>query len=268
MRSLVLCSVLAAAAARSPTLVRLAQPPRTARRSAATPLRVRGGGAAAAPVKTGKVWKPNTFTRDHVRFLAELPRYLGAYVGPAALKPVQIEAVMLTVNSINTCPYCTGLHGQLARMADTVVDQGAPEVKFAKVFAEESGRGPKVDAAFSALVSALGAGRARSARALCWALLWGKTTGNTINSIRGKLLGLRGVPSPFELLVFAFYAPLFLVIGVLNAGLRVFPKVPAWFSAAFGAVLWVPQAVHIACAGAVSLACRVLVAPFAGLPSF
>ena len=69
MRSLVLCSVLAAAAARSPTLVRLAEPPRTARRSAATPLRVRGGGAAAAPVKTGKVWKPNTFTRDHVRFL-------------------------------------------------------------------------------------------------------------------------------------------------------------------------------------------------------
>ena len=266
MRSaVVLCSLITAVSAsraRSPTLIRLAERPRTA-----APLGVRGGSAAAL-VKTGKVWRPNTFTRDHVRFLAELPRYLGAYVGPAALKPVQIEAVMLTVNSINTCPYCTGLHGQLARMASTVVDQGAPEVKFAKVFAEESGRGPKVDAAFSTLVSALGAGRARSARALCWALLWGKTTGNTINSIRGKLFGLRGVPSPFELLVFAFYAPLFLVIGVLNAGLRVFPKVPAWFSAAFGAVLWVPQAVHIACAGAVSLACRVLVAPFAGLPSF
>ena len=24
---------------------------------------------------------------------------------------------MLTVNSYNTCPYCTGLHGELARMS-------------------------------------------------------------------------------------------------------------------------------------------------------
>ena len=106
---------------------------------------------------------------------------------------------MSTVNSVNTCPYCTGLHGQRARMAAPSSTRAPPEVKFAKVFAEEAGRGPKVDAVFRA--AGAPARAAQRARALCWALLWGKTTGNTINAIRGKLLGLRGVPSPFELLV-------------------------------------------------------------------
>merc|ERR1711988_1896039 len=109
--------------------------------------------------KTGKVWKMSTFTRDHVRFMAELPHYLGAYVGPRALKPTTIEAVMVTVNSINTCPYCTGLHGQLARMSSTVVDKKAPEVRFATTFAEEAGRGVKVREAYTTLVGQIGAGK-------------------------------------------------------------------------------------------------------------
>ena len=46
-------------------------------------------------------------------------------------------------------------------------------------------------AAYDTLVGAVGPGKALSARALCWALLWGKTTGNTINAVRGKLLSPR-----------------------------------------------------------------------------
>ena len=91
-------------------------------------------------------------------------------------------------------------------------------------------------------------------RALCWALLWGKTTGNTINSVRGKLVSLKWWKiSPFELIMFLYYGPLFLVIGVLNAGLTLAPRVPAWFSAVFGAILWLPQALHLFAAGVVSI---------------
>jgi hypothetical protein len=37
-------------------------------------LRLRGG----EQPKTGKLWVTSTFTRDHVRFMMELPHYLGA----------------------------------------------------------------------------------------------------------------------------------------------------------------------------------------------
>lgn len=225
-------------------------------------LRLRGG----EQPKTGKLWVTSTFTRDHVRFMMELPHYLGAYVGFRALPPTSIEAVMVTVNSINTCPYCTGLHGQLARMANAVVDKSAPEVVFATTFAQEAGRGPKVTAAFDKLVASLGKGKALSVRALCWALLWGKTTGNSINVVRGKLLGLQWHKiSPFDLLMFLYYGPLFLVIGVLNAALTLAPSIPAWFSAFFGAILWLPQFCFIFPVGLISLVLRVLASPFVGL---
>ena len=216
--------------------------------------------------KTGKIWVTSTFTRDHCRFMAELPHYLGAYLGPRALSPKTIEAVMVTVNSINTCPYCTGLHGELARMASTVIQKGSPEVSFATTFAEEAGRGAKVVAAYDKLVGKIGKGKALSVRALCWALLWGKTTGNSINIVRGKLVGLKWHKlSPFDLLMFLYYGPLFLIIGILNAGLAIAPTVPAWFSAVFGAILWVPQALHLFVMGVLCLALRLLVAPVVGL---
>ena len=143
--------------------------------------------------KTGKLWTASTFTRDHVRFMAELPHYLSAYVVPGqALDPVVIESVMVTVNTISTCPYCTGLHGQLSfRMAKTGSPTRAHQCVYATAFAQEAGRGAKVRDAFDKLASSIGYGKALSVRALCWALLWGKTTGNSINSVRGKLLELR-----------------------------------------------------------------------------
>ena len=137
---------------------------------------------------------------------------------------------------------------------------------FATTFAEEAGRGAKVVAAFDKLVGAIGKGKALSVRALCWALLWGKTTGNSINIVRGKLVGLKWHKlSPFDLLMFLYYGPLFLIIGILNAGLAIAPTVPAWFSAVFGAILWVPQALHLFIMGVLCLALRLLVAPVVGL---
>ena len=204
------------------------------------------GALSAVPLKTAKTWGPKTFVRDHVTIAGQLPAYLGAYVGPkAALAPKLTEAIMLTMNSVDACPYCTGLHGELARMAGTDDETYASApVAFARVFAAEAGRGGAVDDALGELVAAEGAARARATRALCFALLWGKTTGNTINAFRD------GPRSPFGALVTLFYGPLFAVIGALNAALAKLPPIPAAASAALGAALWVPQAVHIAALGA------------------
>ena len=84
--------------------------------------------------------------------------------------------------------------------------------------------------------------------------------------MRGKLLSLKlWTITPFELLMFLYYGPLFLIIGILNAALTITPAVPAWFSAAFGAVLWLPQMLHIFPMGVLCLVLRVLAAPFVGL---
>ena len=86
-------------------------------------------------------------------------------------------------------------------------------------------------------------------------LLWGKTTGNTINSARDKLLNMKfGSVTSLDLFVLAYYGPLFLVIGVLNEILTKMPSMPASVSAGLGAFLWVPQAINIAPLGIVSVA--------------
>ena len=208
------------------------------------------GALSAVPLKTAKTWGPKTFVRDHVTIAGQLHAYLGAYVGPkAALAPKLTEAIMLTMNSIDACPYCTGLHGELARMAGTDEETYASApVTFATVFAKEAGRGNAVDAALGELKAAEGAARARSTRALCFALLWGKATGNTINAFRDGALRLK--TGPFHALVAIFYGPLFAVIGALNVALARLPPIPAAASTALGAVLWVPQAVHIVALGA------------------
>lgn len=216
--------------------------------------------------QTGKIWSLNTFSRDHARLALELPSYLGSYIGPNRLDAKTIEEVMLTVNSVNTCPFCTGLHGELARMANAAVKSETPATKYAYTFAEESGRGPKVDDAFTTLTAAIGSSKARYVRALCWALNWGKTTGNTIKLTTEKLKRLQLTQlSSTEVVVYLLYAPLFLVIAVLNAGLRFAPAVPGWVSAIIGASLWLPQAAHILPIGLASLVIRLLVSAFVKL---
>ena len=66
---------------------------------------------------TKKMWTPQGFFADHRMVFRNLLRIAGAYVGPNAVDPELNESVMVTVNSVNSCPYCEGLHGELARMA-------------------------------------------------------------------------------------------------------------------------------------------------------
>ena len=129
-----------------------------------------------------------------------------------------------------------------------------PEVIYATVFATESGRGGSVDTAYQVLVSKIGEKEAQSVRALCWALLWGKTTGNTINNCRDKILKLEWTSlRTVDLFVLAYYGPLFLVIGVLNMILTVATGIPKVGSAVLGAVLWLPQALNIIPLGLISI---------------
>lgn len=210
----------------------------------------------SATEKTGKLFTWSTLLRDHTRFVTILPNYLTAYVVPGySLAPITIEMVMLTMNSYNTCPYCTGLHGQLARMAGfDKPDENDPAVIYAKTFAIEAGRGPDVEASFVKLADGLGYAKARSVQALCWALLWGKTTGNTINNARDKILSLKLTSlTTMDVFILAYYGPLFLVIGILNKILSFMPNIPKIVSAGLGAFLWLPQAINIAPLGLVSI---------------
>ena len=75
------------------------------------------------------------------RRIGSASAYLADYVVAGfALEPAAIEAVMLTMNSVNACPYCTGLHGQLARTAGADDNPGpvGPEVACATTFAHAS----------------------------------------------------------------------------------------------------------------------------------
>mmetsp|Transcript_64231 Transcript_64231/g.144986 ORF Transcript_64231/g.144986 Transcript_64231/m.144986 type:complete len:252 (-) Transcript_64231:158-913(-) len=214
--------------------------------------------AASPEPYNKKIWNFNSCLADHLDVLCSLPKILDAYAGCNSVSPKLNESIMVTVNSVNNCPYCTGLHGELARMAGVtdhaklmcakstkesvqVVDEAdRPGVSYARVFAESDGRGQAEAEAYAEVDKAYGAGRAASIKALCWFLLWGSTGGNTVNAfIKGRL---RGAPKPgsscaFELIFFIYYGPLFLLIALVNALLPFFPRVPAWFSAAFGVLL-------------------------------
>ena len=52
---------------------------------------------------------------DHFAFAASHYDLLGAYtgIGAPSIEPPLVEAIMVAVNSVNQCPYCDGLHGEL-----------------------------------------------------------------------------------------------------------------------------------------------------------
>lgn len=220
-----------------------------------------------------KMWSPGGFLADHREVLMQLPRIALAYVGPHAVAPRINESVMVTVNSVNACPYCEGLHGQLARMAGVeepgrlmkagserecrqVVDD--PAISFARVFAEHDGRGDAVERAAGELAGATSEAHARSVRALCWFLLWGSLGGNTLNGFFARLAGRpkAGSAAAFELLFALYYGPLFLVIALVNALLRFTPRVPGFVSAGFGLLLTVIAGIWILVPGVLGTVIR------------
>ena len=198
--ALIACHLLVAAAFAPPLtpLPRLAVP--RSSRPLGVPMRMADSGK--------RTWDAASCLRDHRDVLLSLPRIAGAYVGPAAVDPAVSESVMCVVNSVDPCPYCTGLHGELARMAgvedpaglqastgEEIVAKQEPAVVFARSFAEQNGRGARVDKAFAELSAATRPAYALSVQALCWFLLWGKTGGNTINAAIARLRGASPAPN-------------------------------------------------------------------------
>ena len=209
--------------------------------------------------------------QDHLTIMKSLPSILDAYAGPNRINPATIEGIMLAVNSVNECPYCTALHGELARMTglnqastvDIKKTKSSEQVKeeamfaFARVFGQNNGRGECVAKKYQELEKVVGKGQAASVRALCWFLHWGSISGNTIISFyRCRLFGS---PKPgsnvlFEILFAAYYTPLYLVISATTVLLKAFPaRVPKVISMAIGCILAPVAAVWIVPVGLLGL---------------
>lgn len=116
----------------------------------------------------------------------------------------------------------------------------APGVRYARIFAECNGRGPKEAQAYEALVKVYGEGKASSVRAMCWFLQWGSFTGNTLNGI----LGLEGkavhsdAGAIYKSFFVFYYGILFFgLVNIVGLGVKAAPRVPVWFSRMFGVIL-------------------------------
>lgn len=111
-------------------------------------------------------------------------------------------------------------------------------VRYARLFAEADGRGSKEQQAFAEVSKVYGNGKAASLRAICWFLYWGSYTGNTLNGTLGFKAKKKGASPIFEYTFLAYYGFLFYgLINLVSLMVKVAPKVPKWFSAAFGVVL-------------------------------
>lgn len=195
---------------------------------------------------------------DHFAFAASHYDLLGAYtgIGAPSIEPPLVEAIMVAVNSVNQCPYCDGLHGELARlvglgdaavelrgckdassaaaaMKSVTVPSVVPAVKYARIAGEADGKGAKEAAAYAALVDAEGASRAASIKALCLFLIWGSMTGNTINTTKKRLIGVSPLSglTLFSSLFTLYYGPLFLVVFTVNTLISCLPRMASqtWF---------------------------------------
>lgn len=180
--------------------------------------------------------------KDHATFLSQLPNLFLAYLMYNAQDG---ESIMLTVNSVNKCSYCTGLHGELARLSglsaeDTDALQNSkslkqcikvrdtPAVRFAYQFAESGGE------IIKNLKDAKVADENKNhIIALSYFLYWGSYGGNTINSfLSGKNISF------FGLLFTLYYAALYLLVVVTTYVLKILPSgVPGIVSTILGIVL-------------------------------
>ena len=191
---------------------------------------------------TRKTFDLGSALQDHLQVMKSIPKIFDSYAGPNKLDAQVSESVMLAVNSVNACPYCTSLHGELGRMAgledkvdqiNTAKDGSAlkkvakdPEVAYARKFGECNGRGAALEDQYSALVKAVGPGKAAAVNAQCWFLHWGSTCGNTLLSFwKGRLLGNSKCGSSllFEVAFALYYTPCYLAIDLTSRLLKLFP---------------------------------------------
>jgi hypothetical protein len=126
-----------------------------------------------------KIWTWQGSLQDHVRFLVNLPFF---FVAPLVLPPKAVETVHLSVNSINKCPFCTGLHCEIGRIAGlkdaSTVNECAKLVseeennefgiysQYGASFGKYNGRGEVVDELYNSIANDKGSLIARSVQGL------------------------------------------------------------------------------------------------------
>ena len=240
---------------------------------------------------TGKRWTVAPCLSDHiVILLSHLNGLFGAYTGccGAAIEHDYVEAIMVAVNSTIACPYCDGLHTQLAESAGSGDSPDAPSkllrsksseealgainkpgVAYAWTLGDLNVRSAGEEEAYEALVRAEGADRAKSIKALAIFLYWGGMTGNTINCAKKRLIGTAPLSAMtlFSLLFILYYGPLFFVVFFYNS--CVIPlfryafgessKQQVWFFKFTGFVLWLLALVWILPVGLFALVVSVCV---------
>ena len=239
---------------------------------------------AALDGPTGKRWTAMPCLSDHIVILSShLSGLFGAYTGcfGEAIEHDYVEAIMVAVNSTIDCPYCDGLHTELAELAGSG-EPGSPKkllkatdvksaleaiplpgVAYARQMGEFDVRAKGEDAAYAKLVEEEGAGRAKSMKALAIFLYWGGMTGNTVNCAKKRLIGvapLKGM-TLFSMLFFLYYGPLFFVVFFYNSVViplfrKVFgdaSKTQVWFFKFTGFVLWLLALIWIAPVGLLGL---------------
>lgn len=229
-----------------------------------------------AQSRVGKKWDSVVVClADHAKFLLSHTTLLGSYTGITSppIEHTLVEAIMVSVNSVNECPYCDGLHGNLARMAGVEdaeklrasqksAQDSVPAVVFAKAFAASDGRGGAALSAYTALVAAEGEGRAASIKALALFLMWGSLVGNSVNCAKKQLLGGAGSGlTALALGLLGYYSPLFLLVHVVNMLLSVAPTMAsqAWFFKLMGVVLWTLSMLWIAPVGLLGIGLSIVV---------
>jgi len=137
-----------------------------------------------------KIWTWQGSFQDHVRFLVHLPWF---FIAPLVLPPKAVESVHLSTNSVNKCPFCTGLHTEIGRLAgledaiavnecgkvaDAEKDEFGIFSEYGAAFGENHGRGEEVESLFEKIKAEKGQMAASSAKGLALFLLWGSLGGS------------------------------------------------------------------------------------------
>lgn len=200
-----------------------------------------------------KIWTWQGSLQDHVRFLLNLPFF---FVAPLALPPKAVESIHLSVNSVNKCPFCTGLHCEIGRMAgledaiavnecaklsDAETNDYGIYSEYGTTFGKHNGRGEEVESLFNIIATEHGTLEARCAQGIAFFLTWGSMGGNTLISFyRGTLkCNMReGSNVVFEVIFALYYSILFAIITIVSKILSFFPSnVPAIVNIIIGLVL-------------------------------
>eukprot|EP00282_Hemiselmis_andersenii_P000732 CAMPEP_0114112488 /NCGR_PEP_ID=MMETSP0043_2-20121206/2413_1 /TAXON_ID=464988 /ORGANISM="Hemiselmis andersenii, Strain CCMP644" /LENGTH=300 /DNA_ID=CAMNT_0001204589 /DNA_START=52 /DNA_END=954 /DNA_ORIENTATION=- len=208
-------------------------------------------GGEATPSSCSYAWtKLSQCLSDHYQTTRSIPSIMK---GALVLSPSEVETTHLTVNSVFSCPFCTGLHGELGRMSDLgeksydlnsadSLDsclQATPHTGVARYARDFATKGRYDSGDYEQLSSSIGPSRASSVRGLAWFLRWGAFGGNTILSTTKS-------PSLFKLFFTLYYLPLYAIIKAFSAMLTVFPtKSPKILSQAIGLLLPVIAGVWI-----------------------